>query len=271
MVWFHQYKPCDELAPYIKCYWTLEHNYVPDAPERIIPDGCIEMIFHYGDRYISTINGQQLIQPECIIVGQITQAIYLQPTGRTGLLAIRFYPWGLYPFTGMPVDELTDRFCTAEDVLGKYFSAIADKLLHALPGERIALVENYLLGVLGRQKASVLYQAHQVAPLLRLMNKSGGNISVEDMACSANLSLRQFNRIVNKVAGLSPKQLARITRLQNFFNKYRVAGDTTLTTLLYECGYYDQAHFIRDFRSISGLSPTDFFRGNNEMAELMLL
>lgn len=270
MVRFQQYKPCAALARYVKSYWILEHSYLPDVPERIIPDGCIELIIHYGDKYISTINGQQDTQPQSIVVGQLTQAIYLQPTGKTGILAIRFYPWGLYSFVGKPVHEFTDRFVSAEDVLGKRFSDVTDKLLNAEAGERIKLVEDYLLSVLARQKAGVLYQADKVAPLLTLMNNNVGNTSVAGMAYSANLSVRQLNRIINQVAGLSPKQLSRIVRLQGFFARYRMAGTATLTSLLYECGYYDQAHFIRDFKSISGISPSEFFEGKNEMAELML-
>jgi AraC-like DNA-binding protein len=271
MVRFHQYQPCSALAAYVKCYWTLEHNYVPDIPECIMPDGCIEMIFHYGDKYRSIINGYETDQPDNIVVGQITQAIHLQPTGKTGIFAIRFYPWGLYAFTSIPTHELTDRFEEAETILGKKLRYVNQQLKECSSAERLIIVEKFLLSLLSKQKRSVKEQADRIAVSLNRLKQTGGNTPVAEMAYFANLSLRQFNRTVNKVAGISPKQLSRITRLQNFLQKYQPSTGQTLTQVLYDCGYYDQAHFIREFKDISGKNPSQFFAQNNEMSDLMLL
>ena len=270
MVRFHQYKPCIALSAYVKCYWKLEHNYIPDIPECILPDGCIEMIFHYEDKYRSTINGHLADQPDNIVVGQITQAIHLQPTGKTGILAIRFYPWGLYALTGIPADELTDRFAEAEIVLGRELRGVNQRIRECKAAERLNIVEHFLLSLLRKQKRSVAEQVTRIAPLLGQLKKAGGNTPVAEMANSANLSLRQFNRTINKITGISPKQLSRITRLQGFLQKYQPSSGQTLTHVLYDCGYYDQAHFIREFKDISGKNPSQFFAQNNDMAELML-
>src|SRR5690606_26948237 len=90
---YHTYPPSNELSAFVKCYWTMESSGVPMEKQRIVPDGCMEMIFHYGDLYRQyTDEGNSIVQPRCFVFGQITHPLDIEPTGETGIFAVRFYP-----------------------------------------------------------------------------------------------------------------------------------------------------------------------------------
>src|SRR6185503_8181248 len=97
---YQVYDPVPELQPFIKCFWTLEDD-GKDEPvkQRVVPDGCMEMIFHYGDLYKQYFeDGSSIVQPRSFIFGQITKYIEIAPAGASGIVAARFFPEGLMPF-----------------------------------------------------------------------------------------------------------------------------------------------------------------------------
>lgn len=264
---FRQFQPTQALAPYVRTYWLLEHDLAPEGPEPVIPDGCMELIFHYGDRYISNIADREELQNGAVIVGQIKTAISLQPTGNTGIFAVRFQPWGFYAFTGMPLHRLTETVVDARDIWGNDTRYVYEQLATAAHNEKAAVVDKFLLKALRKQRDGTLHKVSVLSAILAQLHRHKGNIPVAHMAYNSNSSVRNFNRNVTEMTGLSPKVLARIIRLQSFLNIH--TEDATLTDTLYRCGYYDQAHFIREFREIAGTTPNSFFKEENTMAELM--
>lgn len=266
---FQQYNPAPQLRNYIKNYWVLEGDEISEKPDIIVPDGCIEMIFHYGSPYQSTIAGECLSQPHALVFGQLKNAIYLQATGRTGIFAIRFYPWGLYPFIGLPAKEFTGCFLPATSLFGNQVNDITDQLQQGDSLSRVRLIESFLLAVLKRQKSKLVEETARISPVIAMIEKTAGNISVAELAAAANMSIRQFNRLTTDITGLAPKYLARTARLQQFFNLFEY-GCCTLTQALHGSGYYDQAHFIRDFKDMTGCIPTEFFKNKSGISDLML-
>ncbi len=269
-MFFESYTPADALAPYIRSYWVLENDEVPDAPEKILPDGCMELIFHYGNAYRTNIRDINEIQPLNIVVGQIKKAIHLLPTGKTGIFSARFQPWGFYALTGIPATRLTDNYLEAEEVLGDAVKKINDSIINAGNIERVQILDAYFTGLLHKQPAGQLTRLAPYIASLHKLEAHSGNITIAALAADCNVGVRQYNRVINDMIGLSPKHYARILRLHAFLNYYSSDKHPTLTSALYESGYYDQAHFIKEFKAISLTSPSAFFKGNNEMAELML-
>ena len=269
---FRQYSPSKALSGYIKCYWILESEFVPDEPERILPDGCTELIFHYGDQYERISEEGATEQPKNLLVGQIKRAIRLQPTGKTGMLGIRFYPWGLYPFTAMPVNELTEQFVEA-DVLFKQAGDLSEQLCSSLGQQEIIQhTEAFLLSIINKRHRKHFYHADKFSGIIPELLKDTSDASVTGLAASANLSVRQFNRKFNEVTGLAPKQFIRIARMQQFIHSYRSVRDSaSLHSLIYDCGYYDPAHFTHDFKNISGINPSAYFEELKDLGSAMLL
>ena len=104
--------PTQYLARFVECLWTLEGGATaePVYPERILPDGGVELILNFGAQFREhKDNGQEERQPMSSLVGQITRPVLIAPTGLVQLIGIRFHPGGTFPFFRVPMDEVTNR------------------------------------------------------------------------------------------------------------------------------------------------------------------
>lgn len=129
----------------MECFWTLESDAPPKNPERILPDGCVELILNFGAEFSEHCEDQCPLQPRNFLVGQMTRPIVISPTGAVQLIGIRFHPGGTSPFFGVPLHEITDQVVE----LGSLSSTLERELLRATSraewlAERIAAVEKFL-------------------------------------------------------------------------------------------------------------------------------
>jgi hypothetical protein len=96
---YKTYTPSSPLSLFVKCFWTLEAgaSMVPEK-QRIVPDGCMEMIFNHGDLYYQVLeNGKRLLQPRCFVFGQINSPLEIEPSSATEYLLSAFCPMVLLP------------------------------------------------------------------------------------------------------------------------------------------------------------------------------
>ena len=108
---YREVKPTPPLHSFVECFWSLEGDGFIDGspPERILPDGCVELILNFGDRFLQHVGGEKRRQPRNFIVGQMTGPILISASGAVALLGIRFQPGGTRPFIELPANEITDR------------------------------------------------------------------------------------------------------------------------------------------------------------------
>src|SRR5688572_23083675 len=108
---YQVFEPSAALRSFIKCFWTLEAEAVPlPVRQRVVPDGCMEMIIHFGDRFHQYLeDGSRILQPQSFLFGQITRFLEIVPSGVTGVVAARFFPEGLTPFIDCPVSSLENK------------------------------------------------------------------------------------------------------------------------------------------------------------------
>jgi len=128
---YQVYNPSQELQPFIKCFWTLDDEAAEEpVKQRVVPDGCMEMFFHYGDLYRQFFeDGSSIIQPRSFIFGQITKYIEIAPTGISGIVSARFFPEGLTPFLDKPVAELEDKAVSLVELFGEKGKLLEEKLV----------------------------------------------------------------------------------------------------------------------------------------------
>jgi AraC-like DNA-binding protein len=254
------YKPGRELQSYIHFYWILEMDAaLPTISEqRIIPNACTEAMFHFGDRLCSLHPGKTPeMQPRSLISGQSTAFYDVQQTGKTGLLSIVFKPHAARLFFNIPAGELTNRNVDLEAVKGLFAKEITEKIALSRNNEaRIQLVEDCLLEMLQERQ---LYNFRRISAAIEAINSSRGNIDVGELASLSCLSYKQFDRVFLDLVGLHPKTFMRIVRMQYVFHHKKKFSATSLTQLAYDCGYYDQAHFINDFKTLTGYTPGQCF------------
>jgi len=243
------------LAPFVKCIWSLESNKpFCDVPrERILPDSCVELVFHFYDSFRTHFaDGRTAIQPRSFVVGQMKRFLEIEPAGRIGFIAVRFFARGAYLFFHRPLSEVAAGVVDLEELWGKEARHWSERiaLAGAMP-ERVRLVERVLLGTL-KDKG---HQNLVVDRGLQLIEASGGQLRVGQLAAELGVSSRQLTRHFQDSIGLTPKEFARVSRFLRAVRILGVAKYASLTEAALECGYFDQAHFNHEFREFAGMSP----------------
>ncbi|MDQ0594822.1 AraC-like DNA-binding protein [Chryseobacterium ginsenosidimutans] len=266
---YQTFEPCHDLTMIVKCYWILE-SALDEAIEKqsIVPDGCMEMVFHYGDPYRQyTPNGHSITQPSCFVIGQLTRPLEIEATGKTGIFSVRFHPNGFLPLTNITIKEMEDTAIPLEELFGKDGLHIEEKILsaHSAP-EKIKLIEAFLIKRL--TNAEIIDQV--VRSTVETILTANGQLPVEELSRQTNINRRQLERKFSSCIGLSPKQLSKTIRLQAALKMLLVNEFTNLTSLAYENGYYDQAHFIKDFREFVGITPKEFYGKGLKMTSFFI-
>ncbi len=262
---YQTFEPDADLAAFVKCYWTLEVPAQQDVQRQlIIPDGCIEMTFSFGDdikRYIS--EDEFIIGPREVVIGQITEPIYIEPTGYVDSFAVRFYPYGFANFVRTPINTLANTETPLVQLFGEEIAGqLAQKMIQAgETGTRIAIIEEFLLGRLS-DKGTI---DTIVQTTIEAMFATQGSSAIKAVLKNDLSKRRQLERDFIQKIGMSPKQLGKVIRLQAALKRILNRQSETLTEIAYESEYYDQAHFIKDFKEFTGVTPKKFL-GSEQMA-----
>lgn len=260
---YNTYQPHTDLETVVKCYWTLQVPADPNTQKQLIlPDGCLEMIFMFGDdirRYTS--EETSIIQPRNMLIGQITDQFYIQPTGRVDIFSIRFYPYGFTNFIDEPLGQFANKETPLRDLFGE---EVADQIIQKMTAaastdDRIKIIDEFLIERLNNQ--AVIDKI--VKSTIDAMMLSNGSTSVNDLLKDDIAKRRQLERKFNKLIGISPKQLSKIIRLQATLQRLLHRNEQSLTDIAYERDYYDQAHFIKDFKDFTGIKPSEFLSHEN--------
>jgi AraC-like DNA-binding protein len=242
-----------------------DENPSSHAPaQRILPDGCAELIFNLGEPFEAQSNpGTWQPQPKLFLAGQITGPLLVRPTGKTKIIGVRLRPYAVHEGFRLPAEELTGTFTPLEFVLPKI--CILDQLGGAKTRqEAIALLDATLQHVVANEA-----KRKGIVAAAELMIEADGDIAIETVAEVIGISRRQLERRFKKEIGLSPKQFCRILRFQKVFSSLE-ENNPAWPDVAAACGYYDQAHLIRDCRELSGETPAALLSAETDLAEHFL-
>jgi len=248
------------LAAWVECVWRLCGETTAAPVEPILPDGCVEIILHRG----SSARRDGRPQPRAFVVGQMDQAIRIEPARSIDAIGVRLQPWAAHAFFGLPADELTGSFPELESVAGKWARELSQEVGNsAEPLERArVLVERRI-----RDCATPDVSARRaVERILRGRGKG----RVEDWAEDSGISFRHWERRFLQAVGVSPKVFARIIRFQELISAYRREDWRSWADLALDCGFYDQSHMSNEFRRFAGVAPTEFFANVPALAQVFL-
>lgn len=260
---YQTYKPHPDLESLVKYYWTLKVPFDPkNQKQKIIPDGCIEMTFNFGDkikRYIS--ESEYIFNPSAMVMGQRTKSYFIEPVGNVDTFAICFYPYGFANFVNTPLENLVDQ----ETPIKYLFNEIqANDLEQSIitasnTKERIDIIETFLLSKLNEETTIENIVKNTVDSLISTNGSTPINILLKDELSKR----RQLERHFKKQIGISPKQLGKVIRLQSTLQMLLNKKSETLTEIAYENEYFDQNHFIKDFKEFIGITPKEFLDNEN--------
>jgi AraC-like DNA-binding protein len=195
--------------------------------------------------------GSFILQPRSVLVGLQSTSVTLDLNRDHKAVRVGFHPGGMFRLLGISMAEMTDASFDAENVFGNEMCEVNNRLQEAESFTAIKdVIEKFLL-----QKVKCLKRVlpfdNAMLELLRL----NGNVPIEKIASLACLSLRQFERVSKERIGLSPKLYARIIRFSKAYRLRENFPQLSWTSIAHECGYFDQMHFIRDFKEFAGVAP----------------
>jgi hypothetical protein len=202
---YAEHRPPARLLPFIECIWTASGPAPAAAAfESVLPDGCLEWIFHLGAPYRALgPDGAAATQAASFVVGQLTGPLRICPTGPIATMGIRFRPGGAHPFLPVSLDLLMDTFAPARDVWGAGEGRrVEDAVLNA-PDDaaRRTLVEHFL----ERRLESARSDGRRVAMAARALLHRRGRLPVAELARQTGWSRRQLEREFLQKVGVSPR------------------------------------------------------------------
>lgn len=246
-------KPRPSLRSFIECYWILESDgkAVSDTPEPILPDGCVELILNCDEPFFEIKdNGERVKQSMHFVVGQMTRPMTITPSGKVQLIGIRFHPAGTAPFLKQPLHEMTNQTVEMSDA----DCSLARELTAAISSSASWAKRIHAIELCLRQRIQTFAGDQRLLKLTANAVRLEGRVKIDALADAAGVSGRQLERRFLQEVGIGPKLFCRILRFQKVF--CAVAEDSTSwADIAVTCGYYDQAHLIRDFQEFAHQTP----------------
>ena len=221
---------------------------------RVLPDTCVELFLNYTSTPVAIISGK--LHKRSIVTFRMSRPMDVQMRKGAGVVAICFQPGMAYKFIQVPMQALSDTTTALTDIWDGMGAEIEDKMAESKNNEgRISLVQKYLLEKLASGKDDL-----QIAHCLRQVRLSGGLIAVRSLVCDTGLSQRHLSRKFQEYVGLSPKEYLRVSRFIHSLDHLKSYPMFSLTEVACKSGYYDQAHFIRDYKDYTGYTPGEVVR-----------
>jgi AraC-like DNA-binding protein len=255
---FRHFSPSEHLRPYIRCYYIFESDSALGFEDTVFPSSDMEMIFNLGEgEWAAAVDDQFLRTPPIELWGQITKPLAIRSKGRHTMLGIRFLTHSAAYFFDEEIGVFNDRVSDLSAVMGRPVKSLHTQLLATTNlDRRLALIETFLLKRLaGNEKKS--FRIDKVAHILTSIRDDPSENSISDIASRHNITPRYLHKLVYQHTGLSPKLFYKINRFRLSLGLVS-KKEQPFTSIAYDCGYFDQSHFIRDFKSFTGVTPSAY-------------
>lgn len=249
--------PRPPLSEFIKVLWYWDGDRQPHTHERLLPDGSMTIAFNLGECHHrpSELPGLAncTVPAGQVICGARSSFMVADTANMVTTLGIQFKPGGAFPFLRMPAGELDNQCLPLDEVFGPDVSSLRERLLEsAIPEQMFAVAEQWLLAQVTkplRRHPAVEYATATLLP--------GAAQPLSSVLDRIGYSQRHFNQLFAEEVGLTPKRFLRVRRFQRVIASVN-ALPVNWADLALRCGYYDQSHFVHDFRSFSGLTPAAY-------------
>ena len=251
------YIPHPALHEFIACLFVCT-NHLEQGEKHVFspfpPNPQQSIIFYIDDPCeIQDFNsGEITVTPPCMIVGPHLKRINSRMGIHHRMVYVGFKPGGLFRLLGIPMKELFDGAFDATELIGNNIRHINEQLKEAKEFEEMKnIVESFLLSMLLQLRAKQPFDA-----AIQQLLISHGNIAIDKIANLSCLGVRQFERKCYEKIGMSPKIYARLMRFSKAYRMREMHSNLSWTHIAHTAGYYDQMHFIRDFKTFAGVTPT---------------
>jgi AraC-like DNA-binding protein len=243
---YSEIKPCTALQQMVRYFWVIEQKcaLVEEARYRLFAESSPNIVFFHGSG-------------ESILAGHTVAPRDMMIREKFLMVGVCLYPYAVPLMFRLPALELTHKAFDFDLVVGKEATFLRERVMEVSSiQEKIETVSAYLLK---KTKTAAFMERSIQGSVLNVIQKEG-QLTVENIVQQAGISSRQAERKFREYAGMSPKLFTRLIR---FHASLQWAGaNCSLTEIAYRSGYFDQSHFIREFKQFSGISPKQYFRLN---------
>lgn len=271
---FQEYLPPESVSHLVKSFFFMEVDRLPVANvhgeesfEVIVPFGCMDIILQSRGSFslYNPLHARKEKLPLCFITPMGINPIYIKPEATVRLMGIRLWPWANRFFSS---DKSARHLVFHPDTchITESLEKEAAFLFNLPNDESIDMVSQMILDASGK-KAAI---DPVVKSLVMDIIANEGNINFGELTKRFQLSQRRIEQKFIEGVGICPKHFSRIVRFQSIFQVVGQMKRINFTNIVYECGYYDQAHFIRNFKEFTGLTPRKFFTSENLLSRLFL-
>jgi AraC-like DNA-binding protein len=257
--------PPIHLMPYVRCFWVLEHDFGEGEDSyiyRSIADSCVEMVFHYQAGFDELITDGQPHNWQSGVHFQSSQYRRFETKQSFGIFGVYIYPFAVPYFFKVPSEETSNEMLDLDTFLGLEGRELEERIMIARDNSKRVEI---LTAFLEKRLLNICLTDDTIAASIKHVIHSDRISTVAELAYQFNLSVRQFDRKFKAYAGFGPKMYLRLVRLSNALKQNR--STKSLSRIAYECGYYDQSHFIHDVKAFTGYHPGFYFSGKAEGTE----
>lgn len=256
---YKEISPDNRLEQYVKCYYIYESDADVALEDIVLPSGCVEIIFNLGSGKWQTDAGEGFVSTPAIeLWGQIIRPLPVRSIGKNTMLGIRFFPHAAACFLNDKLDLFNNQVVDLGEVSGNEVRVLYSKLLETtIWTKRIGLVEAYLLQKLLLFKG----RFNKIALVGDVMNEIRDADFFDNIANVADrygITSRYLQKLFLQYTGLTPKLYGKINRFQHSLRLVTKKEASSLTSIAYDCGYFDQSHFIKEFKSFTGSTPSGY-------------
>ncbi|HOZ87343.1 MAG TPA: helix-turn-helix domain-containing protein [Bacteroidia bacterium] len=255
---FQQHTPSGPLAHYIENIVFFEGYTAAHKADKLLPDGGIYLIINMLEKPGKLYKNEKLDVYEefsgCFISGQHKGYIFIE-ADHSSNMALKFKAGGANPFFDFPISRLNNKVQQLQPILGDGIEELRNTIIQErhIP-QKFQLLENYLLGIM-RKDHVFSEKFHEV---LNFLANTPELASIGELAKKMGVTQKHLITLFSKQVGLNPKALARIYRFQKVIGLLEKNMPVDWLQMTTDCGYYDQAHFIRDFYAFSGIKPSHY-------------
>lgn len=255
------------LKKYIRFFWELRIARAT-INHKIVPQRNINLRFNLSDtsQYID-LEGTLYLQEKVFFSGlqDHFRNAYLKLDGNVDVMGICFYPEGFYPFIKIPVSEFRNLFVGASEVGFKPAHTINEKLINTgNTSERLTILESELIRILKSENDI----PENFRKLFYELRQSENPQQITEFCMRNDLTMRSLERMFNKYVGVSANTYGTLNRFHKSLNQLLQNDYSKLSDLAYENGYFDQMHFIRDFKRFAGNTPKNFVHQGNSILQI---
>ncbi|HSV09892.1 MAG TPA: AraC family transcriptional regulator [Hanamia sp.] len=257
------------LKNYIEKMWLFESGGKMPVEDMklVVPNANLKLTLSYQNGIVASVDGKTFLSKEndITLAGLIDVPVILDTDEdvATETIGIEFNPLGAYRFFHFNLNEIQNKIYSLRDLLGKTGNQLI-RQINELPSadQKIAALQQFLIRQLSQQNEDSIFD-YCIEKILA----SKGRITIKELEKKTGYSSRWLNMKFNNKIGVSPKNLSSIIRFKQYFQAFINGNEKYfLKNDFYEL-YYDQSHFIKDFKRFTGLPPTRFEKQINDFGE----